>query len=89
MYQDEARQQNRVAAVPTQEAHAGHGQSGHEEHEEHIHLPPPSIWPITMAVGAGLGVTGLVFTTVVSIAGLLMMAWALVGWIQELRHEFD
>lgn len=67
-------------------------QSPHQTHDaeeaEHIHLPPPSIWPVTMALGIALAAAGLVFTTLVSILGMLMMAWALFSWIQELRHEF-
>jgi len=54
---------------------------------EHIHLPPPTIWPVTVAAGVALGGFGLVTTEVLSIIGLLVMAWGINGWIQELRHE--
>ena len=59
----------------------------HGTEEEHIHLPPPSIWPVTMALGIALGLTGIAFTYVISVVGLVMIFWALVNWIQELRHE--
>ena len=69
----------------------------HGDGEEHIHLPPSSIWPITMAAGittfgagfvtnfpAALG-GGLVWP--ISVAGVAIMVIALIGWVQELRHE--
>jgi hypothetical protein len=54
---------------------------------ENIHLPPPTIWPVTVAAGVALAGFGLVTTEVVSIVGLLVMVWGINGWIQELRHE--
>jgi hypothetical protein len=54
---------------------------------EHIHLPPPTIWPVTVASGVALAGFGLVTTEVVSIIGLLVMVWGINGWVQELRHE--
>jgi uncharacterized membrane protein YphA (DoxX/SURF4 family) len=59
----------------------------HETAEDHVHLPPPSVWPIAMAAGITLAGAGLVTGIAVSIFGLLLMALALVSWIQELRHE--
>lgn len=65
-----------------------------EEHDddgsdpgEHIHLPPPTIWPVTVAGGVALAGFGLVTTEAVSIVGLLVMFWGIYEWIQELRHE--
>lgn len=54
---------------------------------EHIHLPPPTIWPVTVAAGVALAGFGLVTIEVVSIVGLLVMFWGIYQWIQELRHE--
>ena len=62
-----------------------------DEHDgdpgEHIHLPPPTIWPVTVAAGVALGGFGMVTTYVVSFIGLLVMFWGIYEWIQELRHE--
>jgi hypothetical protein len=58
-----------------------------EEHVEHIHLPPPTIWPITMAGGISLGFLGLVTNEFMSVLGVLLAAYGLVNWVQELRHE--
>lgn len=54
---------------------------------EHIHLPPPTIWPVTVASGVALAGFGLVTIQVVSFIGLLVMVWGINGWVQELRHE--
>ncbi|HLJ67546.1 MAG TPA: cytochrome c oxidase subunit 4 [Chloroflexota bacterium] len=59
----------------------------HPVAEEHIHLPPPSIWPITTALGVALAGFGLVTAVVFSYLGLVVMAFGIVAWIQELRHE--
>jgi hypothetical protein len=62
-----------------------------EEHEadptEHIHLPPPTIWPVTTAFGVAVAGLGLVTVEPISIVGLLIMFWGIYSWIQELRHE--
>ena len=55
--------------------------------EEHIHLPPPSIWPVTTAAGVALAGFGLVTVAVFSLVGLAVMAFGIISWIQELRHE--
>jgi hypothetical protein len=57
------------------------------EHVEHIHLPPPTIWPFTMAAGISLGFLGLVTNEAISVLGVLLAAYGLVNWVQELRHE--
>ncbi|GAC1636581.1 MAG: hypothetical protein NVS4B2_25110 [Chloroflexota bacterium] len=88
MQSDELAQPHTVPVAMPHSVPSGDAHEGHESEPEHVHLPPPSIWPVTMALGAALGIAGLVFTIVVSLAGLLLMAWALIQWIQELRHEF-
>jgi hypothetical protein len=57
------------------------------ESVEHIHLPPPTIWPFTMAGGISLGFLGLVTNEAISVLGVLLAAYGLVNWVQELRHE--
>jgi hypothetical protein len=54
---------------------------------EHIHLPPPTIYPVTVAAGVALAGFGLVTIMAISIVGLLVMFYGIFGWIQELRHE--
>lgn len=73
--------EHEAAAVPA--AAAG----GHGAHGGDIHLPPPSIWPITTAGGVALGGLGLVTNFMFSFLGLIIMAWGLIAWTQELRHE--
>jgi len=63
------------------------GGAEHGGHDEHAHLPPPSIWPITMALGLAMGFGGIVLDWEVSALGGMTAIWAFVNWIQELRHE--
>jgi hypothetical protein len=61
-----------------------------EDHEvdlEHVHLPPVSIWPITLAGGITLAGMGLVTNSLVSVVGGVLSFIAIVSWVQELRHE--
>ena len=55
--------------------------------EEHIHLPPPTIWPVTTALGVALAGFGLVSTYAFSFLGLAILVFGLFSWVQELRHE--
>lgn len=58
-----------------------------KHHEaEHIHLPPPSFWPITMAAGLTLFLGGFAGLPVVSAVGLIVFAVAMTGWIMEPVH---
>lgn len=59
----------------------------HDTATEHIHLPPPTIWPMTTAGGITLAFVGLVTSFPVSILGLLIAVYGVVSWVQELRHE--
>jgi hypothetical protein len=47
--------------------------------------PPVSIWPIILAFGLGLMVTGVVTSLIVSIFGVIMLLVSLAGWSQESR----
>lgn len=55
--------------------------------EEEIHLPKPTIWPAVCGIGIGLTGFGVVTSSFFSAIGLLVIAWSLVGWIGELRHD--
>ncbi|HEX8917138.1 MAG TPA: hypothetical protein VF898_01425 [Chloroflexota bacterium] len=59
----------------------------YEEGESHVHLPPQSLWPLTVAAGVALGTAGLVSTPVISIVGILLLFYGIIMWVQELRHE--
>ena len=56
-------------------------------HPDEIHLPSPSIWPLVCAAGIALLAFGVVTSPMLSFVGVLVMAWALAGWIGQLRHE--
>ncbi|HEY9676453.1 MAG TPA: hypothetical protein V6C76_00525 [Drouetiella sp.] len=57
------------------------------EHLELIKIPPPTIWPATLA----LGVTGIAFGVVthwiLSVAGLFLFLLGAAGWIEDLRKD--
>jgi hypothetical protein len=61
--------------------------SEHEVAHEHVHLPPPSIWPMTTAAGVAIAGLGLVTFWPFSLAGVIIMAVGIIYWVQELRHE--
>jgi hypothetical protein len=50
-------------------------------------LPHPTVWPAAVALGATLLAWGLISSLIVVGIGLVLFAWALVGWIREIRHE--
>ncbi len=69
-------------------------QDGHHAQHEHIHLPPPSYWPIFSAAAIGLLVLGFLLwlwdaSTSVSImvVGGLLTITGLMGWSQALIKE--
>ena len=55
--------------------------------EEEFHLPGPSVWPVTLATGTGLVMFGIVVQELFSVFGLLVIAFALAGWVRELLHD--
>jgi hypothetical protein len=78
-----------VAQVPSPAAElaAAEPSDPTAEGTEHIHLPPPTIWPVVTAFGVAFAGLGLVSNLMLSIAGLLIMVYGLASWVQELRHE--
>ena len=52
-----------------------------------VKLPEPTIWPVTLAVGITCLVWGLVTSLIITGVGFVLFAFALNGWIQEIRHE--
>lgn len=47
-----------------------------------VHLPAPTAWPMVLALGIALLVTGLVTSVAVSLLGLLLSIAAGVGWFR-------
>ena len=60
---------------------------GHDPTAEEIHLPSPSIWPAALAGGLTLLFFGLLTNYAFCAFGAALMAYALRGWIGELRHD--
>lgn len=48
-----------------------------------IHMPRPSYWPIVVAIGLFMLLSGLIFTRVESAAGLVIMVVGIVAWALE------
>lgn len=51
-----------------------------------MHLPPPSYWPIVLAFGLALIAIGVIFGTVISLVGVIVLLVSIAGWTQENRR---
>jgi len=60
----------------------------HEDAHGAFHLPPPSIWPVVLAIGIALVLTGLILNPVVLIAGVVIAVGATALWVRDARREF-
>ncbi len=69
-----------AAQEPTEPPHASH---------EAIHLPPPSIWPVVLAVGISILLLGLVLNLALLIVGAVITAASLALWVRDARREFQ
>jgi len=62
------------------------------EHGNKVHMPQPTAWPMVLALGVALLVTGMVTSPGVSLLGLLLMFLSTVGWFRNVlpveAHEF-
>ena len=58
-----------------------------EDEEPHIHLPPPSFWPIVLAIGTAMALAGIVIHPAVWIVGIVVFLVALAGWLRELGQD--
>jgi hypothetical protein len=52
----------------------------HHEEEEHIHLPGPSYWPLFLALGLSIALTGLIIDITFFFIGVLISFIAGIGW---------
>ena len=59
----------------------------HPNQEHGLHLPSPTAWPIVLALGVALLLTGMVTSVVVSILGVLLAFLASVGWFRQVLPE--
>ncbi|RME13311.1 MAG: cytochrome c oxidase subunit I [Ardenticatenia bacterium] len=51
--------------------------------DEHIHLPPPSIWPLIVGLGVVLIAAGMIYTYVITVLGVVTWVVGVLGWIQQ------
>jgi hypothetical protein len=52
-------------------------------------IPEPTYWPFLLAFGIVLIFWGLVSAWLISLAGVIIFAASLAGWIGEMIHEHD
>ena len=57
----------------------------HESKTEHnaVHMPAPTVWPMVLALGLTLIITGMVTSAAISALGLLLSLAASLGWFRE------
>lgn len=77
----EAERMALVAHNGHDDAHGHDGGHGHDdEHEEHIHIPPPSFWPIVLAACITFMFVGFLSTLVISAVGALLVLIVMIAW---------
>jgi hypothetical protein len=54
---------------------------------EEIHVPGPTILPLTTAIGITLIVIGTTITWVLSVVGGLIFLVSAIRWIRDVRHD--
>jgi hypothetical protein len=57
-------------------------------HGAAAHVSPPSWWPLTMAIGLALTLTGLVINRVAMAIGIVIGLASLALWVRDARREF-
>lgn len=63
-------------------------QVDHSQEEHGLQLPSPTVWPMVLALGIALVLSGMVTNGIVSILGGLLAICAAVGWFRQvLPHE--
>ena len=60
-------------------------QMENEHGHNSIHMPAPTTWPIALALGVSLIVTGMVTSPYVSLLGLVLTVCAIVGWFRNVQ----
>src|SRR5271165_2600094 len=65
----------------------GHG-TGHALEHDGVLLPAPTAWPMVLALGVALIITGMVTHWVISLLGVVLAVRSTIGWFLEvLPHE--
>ena len=54
---------------------------------EEIHLPGPTILPLTTAIGITLIIVGTTITWILSIVGAIIFLVSVVRWIRDTRRD--
>ena len=63
-------------------------QVDHPQQDHGLHLPSPTAWPMVLALGIALVLTGMVTSGVISVLGGVLAFAAMVGWFRQvLPHE--
>jgi hypothetical protein len=64
----------------------------HPEHggdaDEAFHLPGPSWWPLTTAIGIALLLTGLVISPITLAVGAVVAILSIGLWVRDARREY-
>ena len=61
----------------------------HEDAHGAFHLPPPSIWPVVLAIGIALVLTGLILNLIIVAVGALLVVVSTALWVRDARREFS
>lgn len=71
----------RRIALVSDDGHDAHGDDhGHDEEHEHIHMPPPSYWPIVLAACITIMFAGFLSTLVISAIGAVLVLAVIIAW---------
>ena len=54
---------------------------------ERVHLPGPSFLPAVLAMGASIGIIGVVISPALLVIGAIVFLLALLRWVREARAE--
>lgn len=73
-----------ATAPSAHEAEPATGGHGAGAHGGAVHLPPTSLWPISLAFSITIGASALVLNWMVAVPALILFVLALRGWTQEL-----
>jgi hypothetical protein len=73
-----------------QDEHDQNATSGHDGHDggEHIHLPPNSWSPISVALALTMCFIGTLSATWVWVVGLVWLIGSLAAWFRGARNEY-
>jgi hypothetical protein len=50
-------------------------------------LPPPTVWPATLAFGVTLMAFGVLTSWLMSVTGFIVFLFGAGGWVEDLRND--